>query len=111
MSDKKNVAPTDDNVKQIEKKIVDQLNKEPRYRILIPSGRGTHERAPVMVGVNGYAFKIKRDCQVDVPESVVKILESAIERTPVSEEVNGQSRTTFKSALRFPFQNFGPVKD
>ncbi|MEG1610983.1 MAG: hypothetical protein RR317_07345, partial [Bilophila sp.] len=50
------------------------LNAQRRVRIVISSGRDSHEQCPVTVGVNGRAYLIERDKEVEVPESVLHVL-------------------------------------
>lgn len=58
----------------------------------------------VMVGVNGYAYRIKRDKRALVPEAVGEVLKLSAMDVPVVERLpNGQSRTTFKHVNRFSF--------
>ena len=86
-----------------------QIFAERRVRIKIPSGRAPHERSPVQVGVNGTAFLIKRDIDVDVPQSVVDVLENAKEQVPTTIEEGGRKRVEFKASLRFPYQIMGYI--
>ena len=58
----------------------------------------------VMVGVNGYAYRIKRDRRALVPEAVGEVLKLSAMDVPVVERLpNGQNRTTFKHVNRFSF--------
>ena len=53
----------------------DALDAEKKVRILIPSTET--ERDAVPVGVCGYTYLIKRDEEVEVPQSVVSVLRDA----------------------------------
>ena len=58
----------------------------------------------VMVGVNGYTYRIKRDRRALVPEAVGEVLKLSAMDVPVVERLpNGQNRTTFKHVNRFSF--------
>lgn len=80
------------------------LNAQKRVRILIPAGRSKHEQCPVPVGVNGRAYLIERGVEVDVPESVVHVLNLAVEQSPV---LDGERVTGFRSVPRYPVQVLG----
>lgn len=96
---------------ETEKIVEQQMRKQRKVRILIPSGRDESERSPVPVGINGYTVLIQRDVEVDVPEGVVNVLKLAKQSVPVKEidRVSGQTRTVFRSAARFPLQILGYV--
>lgn len=53
----------------------DELNAQKKVKITIPSTE--LERDPVVVGINGYVFQIKRDEPVEVPQSVLNVLNDA----------------------------------
>jgi hypothetical protein len=93
--------------------LVKQLKAQRKVRILIPSGRGGGERAPVPVSVNGHAYLIVRDKEVEVPESVMHALELAQEDMPVEEHdpVTGRQQIRFEKAHRFPFRLIGYVDE
>ena len=56
------------SVQKSEAQAVAQLRQQRRMRIVIPSGRGEHEKCPVTIGVNGQSYLIERDKEVEVPE-------------------------------------------
>ena len=89
-----------DNIRQVK----DQLDAQKKYKILIPSTE--LDREDVKVGVSGYVYQIQRDKPVDVPESVVKILQQAItvsyKQVP-RKEGEGYDLVPFES-MRYPFQ-------
>ncbi len=101
----------DEEVARTERDIVRQLHAQRKVRILIPSGRDSRDRAPVIVGVNGREFLIERDKEVVVPEGVVNVLNLAKEKVPVSSfDQNGQQSVRFEEAQRIPFQVIGYVE-
>lgn len=100
----------DADVTRAERDNILQLHAQRKVRILIPSGRSPHERAPVTVGINGREFLIVRDREVDVPEGVVNVLKLAREKVAVASEVNGQQTVAWEEAPRIPFQILGYVE-
>ena len=72
------------SVQKSEAQAVAQLRHQRKVRIVIPSGRGEHEKCPVTIGVNGQSYLIERDKEVEVPEAVVHALELAVEKQPLS---------------------------
>lgn len=57
------------------KDVRDELNAQDKVKIMIPSTE--LERDTVNVGINGYVYQIKRDEVVEVPRSVVGVLNDA----------------------------------
>lgn len=68
-----------------------QLRAQRKVRIMIPSGRGPGEQAPVEVGCNGQHFLIKRDEEVEVPLGILNVLRNAVESVP---QFDAQGRVT-----------------
>lgn len=58
-------------------KEVDTTAKEETVRFKIPKGRSDIEKQDVFVGVNGKSYLIKRGMEVEMPKSVVEVLENA----------------------------------
>jgi hypothetical protein len=54
-----------------------ELASQSKTKIRIPSTDGSSGVQPVFVSVNGHAYVIQRDVDVDVPESVVEVLRNA----------------------------------
>ncbi|MFI3270825.1 MAG: hypothetical protein R3Y11_01805 [Pseudomonadota bacterium] len=106
-------SPADDEatIKAVEKTAVKQLHAQGKLRIIINSGAGSHEAAPVRVGVNGREYVIKRDVEVDVPKGVVNVLRRAKEKvgTMVDNAQTGRRHMEFRDKNRFSFQILGPV--
>ena len=100
----------DEEVMRTERDAVRQLHAQRKVRLLIPSGRDPHERAPVPVAVNGREFLIVRDKEVVVPEGVLNVLKLAREKVAVSTEQNGQQVVSWEEAQRIPFQVLGYVE-
>lgn len=105
------LAKIDLETSRQEKKIHDQIRRERKIRLIIPSGKDQHERCPVALAINGREFLVVRDKEVHVPESVVHALELAVEMTPEVVEEGGQRRTMFKQTQRYPFTVKGYVDD
>ena len=97
----------DAEVSRTERDNIRQLHAQRRVRIIIPSGRSEHERAPVTVGVNGREFLIVRDVEVEVPEAVLNVLALAREKIPVSAGGDGKLAVTWEEAPRIPYQVLG----
>lgn len=51
------------------------LQREPKVRVMIASTET--EKQPVDVAINGYTYRIARDNEVEVPESVLEVLRNA----------------------------------
>lgn len=51
--------------------------KEETVRFKIPKGRSDIEKQDVFVGVNGKSYLIKRGMEVEMPKSVIEVLENA----------------------------------
>lgn len=83
------------------------LRRQRKVRILIPSGRDPHEQCPVPVGVNGRSYLIERDKEVAVPESVLHVLNLAVEMVPVVSEDGGYRVVGFRHTPRVPVQVLG----
>lgn len=83
------------------------LRRQRKVRILIPSGRDPHEQCPVPVGVNGRSYLIERDKEVPVPESVLHVLNLAVEMVPVVSEDGGYRVVGFRHTPRVPVQVLG----
>lgn len=52
-----------------------ELDAQPKVTIFIPESE--KDKGDVTVQINGYCYQIKRGVDVDVPRSVVKVLEDA----------------------------------
>lgn len=65
--------------------------KQKRVRIMIPSSSDIGGNQDVFVGVQGVAYLIKRDEEVDVPQSVVEVLQNA-QRTTYTQMEDGTLR-------------------
>lgn len=98
---RKNVKPTARADAPVE------LLKQPRVRIKIHAQEGAGGRDDVTVQINGYPFRIKRDHEVDVPESVVAVLKDAVQTVTTPGEKPG----TFADydVQRIPFVVLGPA--
>lgn len=77
-------------------------SKEKRVKLTIHEQEGTVGKQDVSVSVNGYAYQVKRGVEVEVPESVVNVLEDAV--MTVFEP--GEKAGTFveRNVRRFSFQ-------
>lgn len=94
------------SVQKSEAQAVVQLRQQRKVRIVIPSGRGEHEKCPVALGVNGQSYLIERDKEVDVPEAVIHALDLAVEKQPVVnvDPVTRESIMSFVPVPRFPYR-------
>lgn len=77
-------------------------SKEKRVKLTIHEQEGSAGKQDVPVSVNGYAYQIKRGIEVEVPESVIHVLENAV--MTVFEP--GEKAGTFveRNVRRFSFQ-------
>lgn len=77
-------------------------SKEKRVKLMIFEQEGPEGKQDVPVSVNGYAYQIKRGIEVEVPESVIHVLENAV--MTLSEP--GEKPGTFveRNVRRFSFQ-------
>jgi hypothetical protein len=87
--------------------VVEAVSDKPapgRWRIIVHKtsehGAAVGSR-PVFVKVNGFAVNIPRNVPVDVPEKVVRVLESSVHFVPV-EGADGHTRG--EAQLSYPFQ-------
>lgn len=88
-----------------EKRAMHQLRQQEKVLLTINS-------TPVMVSVNGYAYRINRDEPVLVPRAVAEALKLAIIEVPqVKREANGQERTVFRHVNRFSFSVETPTEN
>ena len=62
---------------------------EETKKILIPSGDTAVNQGDIFVQVNGRAFQIKRDVEVEVPQPVVEVLQQA--KTTVGRQMDDGS--------------------
>ena len=102
-------AATDAEVARQEAQNKRLLSEQRKVRIVIPSGRDIHERCPVPVAVNGREYLIVRDKEVDVPQSVINVLNDAVESVPVEDGDGPIKRVVFKQAQRFAYSIKGYV--
>ena len=102
-------AATDAEVSQQESQNKRLLAEQRKVRIVIPSGRDIHERCPVPVAVNGREYLIVRDKEVDVPQSVINVLNDAVENVPFEEGGGDSKHVVFRQAQRFAFSIKGYV--
>lgn len=94
------VVVTEGNIKKI-------LDAQPKMKISIPSGHHEHEKRPVVVQLHGYCYRIQRDTEVELPESIVKILEECKQTNIVlrpRDDGEGMQRV-HTEGMRFPFQS------
>lgn len=78
-----------------------RINAEPRVRIILEE----NEHIPPtgqFVGVNGASYLIMPGVPVDVPESVLDVLDNAIMSIPVKD--GNDSVIGYRDRLRFPYR-------
>jgi hypothetical protein len=68
------------------------LRKEPKVGLFIHLQEGQEGKEDVRIGIDGYVFNVKRGFWVDVPQSVIKNLETCT-YTIVSQVEDGQGGT------------------
>lgn len=94
------VAVTEGNIRKI-------LDAQPKVKVMIPSGHHEHEKRPVVVQLHGYCYRIQRDTEVELPESIVEILREA-KQTNITlkprDDGEGMQRV-HTEGMRFPFQS------
>jgi len=84
----------------------DILNKQKKYKIMIPSTE--RERDPVQVSINGYAYNIPRDKEVAVPQSVLEVLNNASHTVyTIKKRAEGEEGNELvpQEVRRFPYQS------
>jgi hypothetical protein len=84
--------------------VKDELDAQKKHKIIIPSTET--EMDDVFVGINGYTYQIKRDVAVEVPESVIKVLQDAkvTKYKQVRREDGEGYELVASEAQRFAFQ-------
>lgn len=94
------IVVTESNIRRI-------LDAQPKVKVMIPSGHHEHEKRAVVVQLHGYCYRIQRDTEVELPESIVKILAEA-KQTNITlkprEDGEGMQRI-HTEGMRFPFQS------
>ena len=85
-----------------ERKVRAQLKKGRHIWLVIHST--PNDSSAVMISVNGYAYRIRRDEPACVPEAVVEILKLAkYRKATLIRDPNGQRRTEFRTVYRYSF--------
>lgn len=93
-----------------EKRAMHQLRQQ--EKVLLTINSEPNDSTPVMVSVNGYAYRINRDEPVLVPRAVAEALKLAIMEVPqVKRDPNGQERTVFRHVNRFSFSVETPTEN
>lgn len=92
-----------DMVLKAEATAAENLRRQNKVELTIASTES--DSSPVMVSVNGYAYRIVRDTPVEVPEAIANALKDAVYQKPVAvaDPKTGQMKTTFKTVPRFSF--------
>ena len=98
---------TEATVAQLERMSTNQVRKGRWVRIVLASGQEEAERAPVPIAVNGYQCLLKRDEEGIIPESLLNVLEDAVETRPVVVEEGGSRKVTWKKIKRFSYMVVG----
>lgn len=99
----------DAQVARQEEAIARQLGQQRKVRIVVASGKGSHERSPVPLAVNGREFLIKRDTPVDVPLGVLNVLDLCQANVAESSDNGIQVNTEFHKTLRFAYRVIGYI--
>ena len=97
------MKPSSDVAAVEEKKAERQIKKEDRVWLVINSTET--DSSPVMLSVNGYPMRVRRDVPVLIPKSYVKMLENASYEKGflTTRPDNGQAEVKFKKVRRFSF--------
>lgn len=61
--------------------VAKELGEQTKVKIRIPTTENSDGQSPVFVSVNGHPYLIQRDVEVEVPDSVVGVLENATTTT------------------------------
>jgi len=81
------------------------LKNQPQFEIIINEGSGKADESQAFVGVNGYAFEIRRGTPVIVPEAVVNVLKQAKQiRVRSRRDEYGRDIQERYEVLTWPFQ-------
>ena len=79
---------------------------EKRYRLVIEEEENALNYVPV--GVNGTVYQIMRGIEVEVPQSVLDVLEQARAARPTQErQQDGSIKTYIKNFNRYPYRVLG----
>ncbi len=91
----------------------DELHKQKHYKITIASGERPETKADVTVSCNGFNYRIQRDREVIVPESIIGILKDAkVKQYDQVRRSDGQDgyRLVEREGLRFPYTLIGEAE-
>lgn len=79
---------------------------EPRVRIIVHHQEGLEASKFVKVQINGTMYTLPRETELTVPESVLGVLNDAVQTVTVYENGKAEER----NARRFPYTVLGPAK-
>ena len=99
--ERRKIQITSENMASLTKEI---LSTEGKYTVVINSTE--RDKEPVFVAINGHTYNIPRDTEVELPDSVVRVLSDARVtvyivvpgHTPSAREVNRFSYSKVKKA-------------
>lgn len=80
---------------------LEELRAAPKVKIRIHKTGDKSERADVLAGVNGVLYSMRRGEDVEVPEPVAKVLETAVQTLYEFDEEKGERRE--RQAQAYPF--------
>ena len=83
----------------------DRMAKEPRVKLKIMEVSDESAPSEVFIGVQGYGFKIQRGKVVDVPRSVLRVLEEQVKTIfRISHDDQGHQTLTPVDVPAYPYQ-------
>lgn len=102
-----------ENAERLKDTGISEASSKRRVRIRIAEAHDENEPPRVFVGVNGRAYYIMRNRDVDVPPEVVEVLNNAIQERVGKhiDEKGVEAGIEFIEAHRFPFVNLGDSID
>lgn len=83
-------------------KLPERVHDEKKVKIIIDQQEGEENQDRVFISVNGYAYSMQRGVELEVPESVVKVLETSIQTKMHQNPETGE--ITYRDVPRFSFR-------
>jgi uncharacterized membrane protein YqiK len=95
------IAKAEADADALADKTLHDLRAQKKYVLTINSTET--EKSPVQLGINGVAYSIRRDEECLVPKSVINVLECAVVKNAMQQEVEGRIVTRFVATKRYSF--------
>lgn len=81
------------------------LREQPRVDIIVAESHDPNELGYVFASVNGVGYQIQRGVKVSVPESVLEVLDNAIQSSLVADPTDRNNRRKIQRDFpRFPYR-------